>query len=56
MGVVTTFYERNLCGKSTALLWLKKKTEFKRNNFKTVYNGTETVTFLGHRIWEIVSD
>ena len=21
-----------------------------------MYNGTETVTFLGHRIWEIVSD
>ena len=35
---------------------LRKKTEFKRNNVKTVYNGTETLTFLVPRIWEIVSD
>ena len=35
---------------------LRKKTEFKRNNVKTVYNGTETLTFLGPRIWEIVPD
>ena len=33
---------------------LRKKAEFKRNNVKTVYNGTETLTFLGPRIWEIV--
>ena len=33
---------------------LRKKTEFKRNNVKTVYNGTETLTFLRPRIWEIV--
>ena len=26
---------------------LRKKTEFKENNVKTVYNGTETLTFLG---------
>ena len=45
MGVAFTFYERNLCEKCTALLWLKKKSEFKRNNVKTVYNGTETLTF-----------
>ena len=32
---------------------LRKKTEFKRNKVKTVYNGTETLTFLGPRIWEI---
>ena len=33
---------------------LSKKTEFKRNNVKTVYNGTETLKlFLGPRIWEI---
>ena len=35
---------------------LRKKTEFKRNNVKMVYNGTETLTFLGPRIWEIVPD
>ena len=34
----------------------RKKTEFKRNKVKTVYNGTETLTFLGPRIWEIVPD
>ena len=33
---------------------LRKKSEFKRNNVKMVYNGTET--FLGSRIWEIVPD
>ena len=33
-----------------------EKNEFKRNNVKTVYNGTETLTFLGPRIWEIVPD
>ena len=27
----------------------KKKTDFKRNNVKTVYDGTETLTFLGPR-------
>ena len=31
-----------------------EKNEFKRNNVKTVYNGTET--FLEPRIWEIVPD
>ena len=35
---------------------LRKKTEFKRNNVKMVYNRTETLTFLGPRIWEIVPD
>ena len=35
---------------------LRNKTEFNRNNVKTVYNGTETLTFLGPRIWEIVPD
>ena len=35
---------------------LRKITEFKRNNVKTVYRGTETLTFLGPRIWEIVPD
>ena len=35
---------------------LEKKTKFKRNNVETVYNGTETLTFLGPRIWEIVPD
>ena len=35
---------------------LRKKTEFKRNKVKTVYKGTETLTFLGPRIWEIVPD
>ena len=29
---------------------LRKKAEFKRINVKTVYNGTETLTFLGPRI------
>ena len=32
---------------------LRKKTEFKRNIVKTVYNGTETLTFLGPRMWRI---
>ena len=35
---------------------LRKKTEFKRNNIKKVYNGTENLTFLRPRIWEIVPD
>ena len=35
---------------------LRKKTEFKKNNVKTVYNRTETLTFLGPRICEIVPD
>ena len=35
---------------------LRKKNEFKRNKVKTVCNGTETLTFLGPRIWEIVLD
>ena len=34
----------------------RKKSEFKRNNVKTVYNETETLTFLGPRTWEIVLD
>ena len=32
------------------------KTEFKRNNVKKVYNGTETLTFLRPRTWESVPD
>ena len=35
---------------------LRKKTEFRRNNVKRVYSGTETLTFLGPRIWKIASD
>ena len=35
---------------------LRKKAEFKRTNVKTVYNGTETLTFLRPRIWKIVPD
>ena len=35
---------------------LRKKTEFKRSKVKTVYNRTETLTFLAPRIWEIVPD
>ena len=35
---------------------LRKKTEFKRNKVKRVYNGSETLTFLGPRNWEIVAD
>ena len=35
---------------------LRKQTEFKKNNIKMVYNGTETLTFVGPRIWEIVPD
>ena len=34
----------------------RKKVEFKRNNVKAVYNGTETLTFLGPKIWEILPD
>ena len=34
----------------------RKNTEFKRNNVKTVYNGTETLTFLVPRSREIVPD
>ena len=33
---------------------LRKQTELKINNVKTVYNGNETETFLGSRIWDIV--
>ena len=54
---LTTIYNRNIqLLASTAVLWLKRKTEFKRNNVKTIYNRTETLTFLGPRIWEIVPD
>ena len=35
---------------------LRKKTELKRNNVKTVYSRTEDLTSLGPRIWEIVPD
>ena len=35
---------------------LRNKTEFNRNNVKTVYNGTKTLTFSGPRIWQIVPD
>ena len=35
---------------------LRKKAEFKRTKVKTVYKGTETLTFLGPRIWEIVPE
>ena len=35
---------------------IRKKTKFKRNNVKMVYNGTETLTFLRPRIFEIVPD
>ena len=38
------------------ILTYEKKTEFKRNNVETVYNGIENLTFLGPRIWEIVPD
>ena len=31
----------------------EKKTEFKRNNIKMVYNS-ETLSILGPRIWETV--
>ena len=34
----------------------RKKTEFKRNNVKKVYSGTETLTFLGPKIRKIVPD
>ena len=30
--------------------YLRNKTEFKRNNVKIVYNGTEILTFLGKEI------
>ena len=54
---LTNIYNRNIqLLASTAVLWLKRKTEFKRNNVKTMYNRTETLTFLGPRIWEIVPD
>ena len=36
--------------------YLRNKTEFKRNNVKIVYNGTETLTFFGSIIWEILPD
>ena len=35
---------------------LRKKIKFKRNDGKAVYNGTETLIFLGPTIWEIVPD
>ena len=34
----------------------RKKVEFKGNNVKAVYNGTETLTLLGLKIWEILPD
>ena len=55
MWVIATLHEQSLREKFTALLWLKK-TEFKRNNVKTMYNGTKSFTFLGPRIWKIVPD
>ena len=35
---------------------LRKKIELKRNNVQTMYIGTEVLTSLGPRIWEIASD
>ena len=32
---------------------LRKKTEFERNNVKTMYNRTVTVIFLGPKTWEL---
>ena len=34
----------------------ERKAEFKRDDVKTVYNGTETSTFLRPKIWKIVPD
>ena len=34
----------------------ERKAEFKKNDVKTVCNGTETLTFLGPKIWKIVPD
>ena len=35
---------------------LRKKTEFKRSELKTMYNETETLTFLVPRVWKIAPD
>ena len=35
---------------------LRKRNKFKRNDVKTVYDGTETLTLLGPRIQETVLD
>ena len=35
---------------------LRKKNKFKKHNFKTVYEGTETLSSLWPRIWEVVPD
>ena len=56
-GLSPTFMKENIFVENAQHYYdLRKKTEFKRNNVKTVYNGTETLTFLGPRIWEIVPD
>ena len=41
-----------LCAERTTLQ-LRKKTEFKRNNIKTLYSRSETLTFLRAWIWKI---
>ena len=35
---------------------LRKKIGFKRNELKTMYNETETLTFLVPRVWKIAPD
>ena len=33
---------------------LRNKNPFKSNNIRTVFNGTETISYRGPRIWELV--
>ena len=52
-GLSLTFMTKS-SWKMHSIIMTYEKNEFKRNNVKTVYNGTET--FLEPRIWEIVPD
>ena len=49
-------YGQDLRGKRSTLYNLKRKGEFKKISVKTMYYGTENLTFLRPRIWEIVPD
>ena len=53
-GLSQHFMNKIFVGNAQYYHELRKKTEFKRNNTKTVYNRTETLTFLRSRIWENV--
>ena len=45
-GLSQPFMNEIFVEKAQRYYYLRKKTDFKRNNVKTVYNGTETLTFF----------